>query len=691
MRPPYDCLTVRNWAWIGVCLMAAALGLGLLIHGLGQTSATYDEVAYLELAAHWWRTGDLETIGRMGSPMTFLRLQQAPTLWVLDLIGRGDWIDDPITHQAALLPVLRLGALWIWLAAFLVTAFWARRVYGPNAAAMAALIFAFSPNLLAHGGLITMELPLLLFWIVASLLFARFLESGDRRMFLGSAVAAGVAFSCKFTTILLPPILALAWVTDRLLLGDRRPIRLVTKVGGGMMIFGIVLLATDLIITGFATISPSARVGASHPALDGRFGPRVDPWLVWLSERKWPQDYVALGIQMLHQRSGGVSYLLGERRMQGWWYYYVIAMSVKVPLGFWLLAGGRMAASLRQLRLGWRKPTSDEVVIGVTLVTMLVLTALGSKRNYGLRYLLPLAPLAIVWVSKLAESARPWRKLAAIGLIGQVVAVASIHPYELSYFNILGGGPVGGRHILADSNLDWGQGARSLARIQHEEPIYHDLTTYYFGDTDPAYYGVIGTRHIIDAGAIQPNLPDRFAPSTRFVAVSASLQHGPWGPDDYFRVLDEIVPDRLTDDGTIAIYRIDAIRTERETSGSEEVATAGQSVLQPIGKLGDVLHDTRGIGLIGHFGGEVANHNVVLLPAQNLDGKVSLNRHGVELQQGRAVSMVGRTTDRDEGNHRPPIAVRPDITDVDRLPTIGRHGHNQPVAVPGRVDLITTP
>lgn len=569
MTPPRFRSIVQDRAWIAVILLASALGLGLLIHALGRSSATYDEVAYLELAAHWWRTGDLETIGRMGSPMTFLKLQQAPTLWLLDQIGRGHWIDDPITHQAAMLPVVRLGALWIWLAALLLTAFWARWVYGPRAAAMAALLFAISPNLLAHGALITMELPLLLFWVVASLLFARFLETGDRHMFLGSAVAAGIAFSCKFTTIILPPILALAWVTDRLLSGDRQPVRLLTRVAGGMLVFGLVLLATDLIITGFATMSPSARVGSSHPALDGRFGPGVDAWLVWLVERKWPQDYVALVIQMVHQRSGGVSYLLGERRTQGWWYYYLIAMSVKVPLGFWLLAGGRAADGLKQLRLGWRKPTSDEVVIGVTLVTMLVLTALGSKRNYGLRYLLPLAPLAIVWVSKLAEGAWPRRRLAAIGLIGQVIAVASIHPYELSYFNVLAGGPIGGRHILADSNLDWGQGARSLARIQRDDPAYEDLTTYYFGDTDPAHYGVIGTRHVIDAGAIQPDLPDRFAPTTRFVAVSASLQHGPWGPDHYFRALDGITPDRLTDDGTIAIYRLDTIPTEPGQSRSE--------------------------------------------------------------------------------------------------------------------------
>ena len=43
---------------------------------------------------------------------------------------------------------------------------------------------------------------------------------------------------------------------------------------------------------------------------------------------------------------------------------------------------------------------------------------------------------------------------------GKALAVAAVHPFELTYFNVLAGGPLGGRHILSDSNLDWGQGSR---------------------------------------------------------------------------------------------------------------------------------------------------------------------------------------------------------------------------------------
>jgi hypothetical protein len=138
--------------------------------------------------------------------------------------------------------------------------------------------------------------------------------------------------------------------------------------------------------------------------------------------------------------------------------------------------------------------------------------------------------------------------------VGQALAVAWVHPFELSYFNVLAGGPIGGRHVLADSNLDWGQGLKTLARLQQAHAEYDDLTLYYFGDTHPSHYGVKGICHVIDASSVHPGLPPRLAASTRYVAVSASLQWGPWGPPGYFRSLDARAPERVTEDATIAIY-----------------------------------------------------------------------------------------------------------------------------------------
>src|SRR5271163_3875743 len=88
--------------WTSLTVLGALVGLALVVDASLASSATYDEVAYLRVAACWWRTGDQSEITRMGSPLTFWKLQQVPVLWLLDSVGRREWIDDPIVHQRQL-------------------------------------------------------------------------------------------------------------------------------------------------------------------------------------------------------------------------------------------------------------------------------------------------------------------------------------------------------------------------------------------------------------------------------------------------------------------------------------------------------------------------------------------------------------------------------------------------------------
>jgi hypothetical protein len=549
--------------WCGPAVVLAALaGLGLMLDALPRSSATYDEVTYLQTAAHWWRTGDQAEISRMGSPLLFWKLQQAPVLWLLDHTNRRAWIDDPIAHQAVLLPYLRMATLWIWVAALALIATWSRLLYGPRAMAAAAWLFALSPNLLAHGPLLTMEFPLLASTTATCLLFWRFLQTADRRWFWGSALVCGVAWSCKFTTVLLPPMLAVVWWLERTIRGERPWFPCALEVGRSMLVFAAVMGITNVVVTGFAML-PLSQTRGIHPELERRMPAALRPLAVRAVETPIPQDLVGFANQILQQRGGGLSYLFGQRRETGWWYYYFVAMAVKVPLTFWLLVAGRILLRRSVASSG------NDLMLPAIVAMFLVVTAVASTRNFGIRYLFPLAPLAIVWVSGLAQ--RPWHTresrrcnwaagLVAIAIVGQGAAVACSHPHEITYFNALAGGPLGGRRILADSNLDWSQGLRSLARLQRRRPEYRDLTFYYFGNTGPSHYGVAGTCHVLTAIANSPTLPSRLSSETPYFAVSTSLTWGPWGPDGYFRELRRQNIVAMTDDHTIAIYRTADLR-----------------------------------------------------------------------------------------------------------------------------------
>lgn len=660
--------------WTLLVGAAMVVGVGLIIDAAPRTSATYDEVEYLKLGARWWRTGEQETITRMGSPLLFWKLQQAPVLAVLDRVGLGALIDDPVGQQARLLPLIRVGGLWLWLVAFGVVAVWARRFYGPRAMAASAWWFALSPNLLAHGGLATMEMPITASWALSWFLFVEFLIRGRRWAFVGSAVVAGIAFSCKFTAIVLPPLLGLAWLVDGIAAGGLpQAWPTFRRVSLGMLAFMAMMVASDLIVTGFARIRPSPTAGP-HPSVDGRWGEPMDSIVQGLIETPMPRDWVGLANQLRHQKSGGWSYLLGERRERGWWYYYFVALAVKTPLTVGLVMIGRVI---------WRSENVEQrraaraILVGTA--GFLALAAIGSSRNYGVRYLLPLAPAAVVWVSGLAEGPRWARILIWAGLGGQAVAVAGIHPNELAYFNVLAGGPRGGRRVLADSNLDWGQGARSLAELQGERPELRDLTLYYFGDTDPGYYGVKGIRIVVDAQDKHPTMPARLSATTQYVGVSSSLQYGPWGPAGYFNRLRGVEPVVVLEDATIAIYRT----ADVPGAGSEEVAAAAEPAFETVGEAGDALDQAAGVGGGKEGGPQVGDDDEVGFAPEDLDGVMGLGGEGIEVEQVEGVARVGRAADRDESDADVGFGTDRGGADVDGLFAVVPQGDVAAPAVDG--------
>src|ERR1700720_2154730 len=111
LQRPHRATARRSGIWSLLVALAVLAGLALLVDASFKSSATYDEVAYLRVAARWWRTGDQAEITRMGSPLTFWKLQQVPVLWALDHTGHRALVDDPIGHQEELLPLMRLWSL----------------------------------------------------------------------------------------------------------------------------------------------------------------------------------------------------------------------------------------------------------------------------------------------------------------------------------------------------------------------------------------------------------------------------------------------------------------------------------------------------------------------------------------------------------------------------------------------------
>ena len=93
---------------------------------------------------------------------------------------------------------------------------WSYELYGRNGALLSLSLYVFDPNLLAHGQLVTADLPAALMTTVALYHFWHFLKLGGKRRALFSAVTLGLSQLAKYSCVYLYPIfLAIAAIYCR--------------------------------------------------------------------------------------------------------------------------------------------------------------------------------------------------------------------------------------------------------------------------------------------------------------------------------------------------------------------------------------------------------------------------------------------------------------------------------------------
>jgi len=180
-------------------------------------------------------------------------------------------------------------------------------------------------------------------------------------------------------------------------------------------------------------------------------------------------------------------YLIGELKLEGWWYYFLAAFVFKATVPTLLL----IVAATLELRNGlidrW-----GEITLLAGVAFFLILTSIGA-RQIGFRYLLPILPLLFIWTSRLVT--RFSASHIGIGIIATLLvwqAWTAIHafPNYIPYFNELAGGAARGPALLDDSNIDWGQGVKQAADYVRTHQI-ENVNLYTFSPYDnPTYYGL---------------------------------------------------------------------------------------------------------------------------------------------------------------------------------------------------------
>ncbi|AWE54425.1 phospholipid carrier-dependent glycosyltransferase [Streptomyces nigra] len=375
----------------------------------------------------------------------------------------------------ARLPVIALTLAFGWV----VFAF-ARELAGTGAGLAALALYAFSPDLIAHGSLATLDVPAAGFVLTSAWLVWR-ARGRPRRYVPLAGVALGAALATKMSTLPAVPVLlaltALSVWSARVPSSSRRRALGRAVTGAGV----VALVAVAVVWLAYLVVDPRLRWDPEQPVpvVHGLRGLAVDLL-------PFPESYRdGMRVQFAFENHPWQGFLFGRLYTGALWYYLPAALLVKTPLGMLALWAAGVVAVLAVRRL---RPVAPYLLAPSAV---LLAAAMLGARNFGTRYALFLPMFLAVAAGCSFVVRRRWITAGVVALAA-FVAVSSLRtfPYYLPYSNEAFGGPERTRLRLHDSNVDWGQDLGRLADRLRERYPGERVWLVYKGSGVPSYYGI---------------------------------------------------------------------------------------------------------------------------------------------------------------------------------------------------------
>jgi hypothetical protein len=446
-----------------------------------ELGATFDEPAYFTLGHAWWDQPypgkKLPRSGIMPLPPIVDAIPVRIAEW-----WRGEPFDLNVDYAG--LYAARLGTLAFWLL-LLGSAFRAGQIWsGTTAGVLAVTLLAVEPIVLGHASIAATDLAFtacLVFFVVVYKLGR---DAGVLRRLVFPSLAAGLTLLAKLSGLTFLPICVVALEAESWWLKRQRgetmawtkSLREATLIGVGAfaIVFGVCPFAGE-----------------------------------------------AIRFQVVHNfRGHGAIFLFGEMREGGFWYYFLAALAIKASLGF--------AAILAMTLLRPRFLLSGPMLAGFALLA----TSPTCRVQVGVRFMLPAFAIVIVGAAialgrHLTECRFAWSRrltwaMLAVAVTWTAAESLRVWPHGIAYANQFVGGPANGYLFLTDSNHDWGQGLRDLARWRDRHATA-PIDVCYFG-ADPAFER-LGFRRVscLDATSVD-ELHRRH--QGRYLAISTTVLYG---------------------------------------------------------------------------------------------------------------------------------------------------------------------
>jgi Dolichyl-phosphate-mannose-protein mannosyltransferase len=366
----------------------------------------------------------------------------------------------------------------------------ARRRYGDTAAVFAVGILALDPNFVAHAGVVHTDLGAALAFLATVLAWERVRQRPTLGRLVAASLCLGLALASKFSAVYILPILLIQ--TLMAARGQADPGAVLGK--DLLRMAAICLGALAVVFLAYAVVTRHIRIADEKQIIQELVGtefgaPRLASRIASIADFSPAIAQYLGGLAAVVRQNavgGGVNYLFGRLSVRGFPEYFFVAFAVKSTLAFLAVTALAIAAAV-----GRKSDFREEIRLFLVPVVVLFLASVGTTYNIGIRHMLPVYPfLALAGAAVLARSAaEKGSARAKAAVAGMVILpllsgfeIARIHPHELSFFNALVG-PERGRHILSDSNVDWGLDLKRLALLLKERRVTDPTVAYFGADT----------------------------------------------------------------------------------------------------------------------------------------------------------------------------------------------------------------
>ncbi|MEK6260680.1 MAG: hypothetical protein AABP62_18935 [Planctomycetota bacterium] len=486
---------------------------GLLVWSTTVHSPNVNEPSHLAAGISHWQFGRYE-LYRVNPPL----VRMVAAVPVLAVGAKTDWSnfhDSPLTRSEFMVGpdfVAANGERSLWLTTIArwacipfslvggwVCFLWGRALYGKLAGLLSLTLWCFSPDILGHASCFTPDAHAAAVGLAGNYFFWRWLKQPSWKLATATGIVLGLALLTKITWLVLFALWPVLWMTWHLM-GPRDVDRSkALSLMNCLQLAVIFLLGIHILNMGYQYDGTFRRLGdyqfISHALSQtehGIAGNRFCGTLLAALPVPLPAQFViGADVQKQDFERHPVSYFRGKTYRHGFWYFYLYALAIKIPLGLWMLAitAALFELTRRERLCQWR----DELILLAPFFTILAFASSETDYTTHFRYVLPILPYALIWIGQVGAALSRqalWTPVVFTGLAWSICNTLWYSPHWLSYFNESVGGPLHGHEHLANSNVDWGQDLLYLRDWLKVHPEAQPIGLAYYGMFHPRSIGI---------------------------------------------------------------------------------------------------------------------------------------------------------------------------------------------------------